>query len=379
MKVIVFLNSMYTGGAEYSTLAFYSWLLRKGYVVKLVCYKIASPSYSWREFGFSEIVILEGNSFFKKLKAFNKLVKEFNPDVVHSVLFQANILARFSRFSNSFIHLESLVTEMYSLQRLADPNISRMKLEAYRVFDLITQFWGVDHFHSNGESVAVHYRNKLKINATRITVIPRGRTINPFVGNTEVRAKLRNELKTGNRLMAIQVASHGYPKGHDVLLDALNQLGHLKENIQVVLVGREGTQTEAILKSIKIFKLEKVVAILGHRNDISSLLIAADIFVFPSRLEGLPGALIEAEAAGLPIVCSDIQNNKEVVEENKNALLFSSGNPTSLADSMKEMISDQEMRERFGKNSTKIFMTCFRLEAVHERMLGLLKRLSKRE
>jgi hypothetical protein len=121
MRVIVLLSSLYTGGAEFSTLSFYGWLRSTGYDIKLICCKKAQPSYDPSKLGIQDFQYLQGDSFWKKLKELNSIIDEFKPQIVHSVLFEANILGRFSRLKKkNFVHLESLVNEMYSSFRLAD-------------------------------------------------------------------------------------------------------------------------------------------------------------------------------------------------------------------------------------------------------------------
>lgn len=380
MRIIVLLNSLYTGGAEFSTLSFYQWLRAQGHEVKLVCVKKATPSFDPTQFGFDTVHYLSGKTLLKQLKDFNTLVKSFVPEVVHSVLFDANLLARMSRiFHGNFVHVESLVNEMYSEHRYADPQVTRLKLVGYRMLDYVTQLKGVDHYHANGEAVARHYQNKIGISSNRITIVPRGRTSNPFVNDSSNREKVRNELGTGNRLLLVNMARHEYQKGQDVLLDALGVLKDDLHRIQLVLVGREGKLTNVLTQKIKDYHLEACVMLLGHRSDTSSLLAAADVFVFPSRFEGLPGALIEAEAAGLPIICSSIPNNHEVAEENRNALFFPHDDYVSLAKAIQRLTTDEQLGDSMGKESLAIFRAKFGIEEIHQRMHELLKKLTKKE
>ena len=376
MRIIVFINSLYTGGAEFSTLTFYGWLLKRGHDVRLVCSKQANPSYDPQQFGFDRVHYLDGHNFPTRLRALNRFIREVQPELVHSVLFDANLLARVSRMRlRSFVHLESLVNEMYSPFRLADPHVTRMKLEGYRLVDGITQHWGVDHFHANGQSVAKHYHDKLNIAAHRMTIIPRGRQSNPFIGDALNRESVRKQLRTGNRVMLINVARQEFQKGIEVLVESLNKLGGEKEKIQLVLAGREGNRTSLIREKIREGNLEHQVVMVGHRQDIPSLLAAADVFVFPSRFEGLPGALIEAEAAGLPIVCSDIPNNGEVVIENRNALFFPVDDVDTLAHHLQQLVTQADRRITFGSESSRIFKESFDITLIHERMETLLKDL----
>jgi len=378
MKVVVVLSSLYTGGAEFSTLSFYGWLIKRGYTVKLVCVKRANPSYDPLQFGFQEVAYLADGSYIKRIKSLKKIVKAFRPQLVHSVLFEANLVSRFVRMTdNHFVHLESLVNEMYSDYRLADPRVTKLKLEGYRWLDKITQRWGVDHFHANGNSVAGHYKQKLGIDEKRITIVPRGRLANPFVGDETNRRKVRQELHTSNnRLIILHAGRHEFQKGQDVLLDAINRMRDHQVSMQVVLVGRDGNYSSVIKEKIKSYHLDQCVVITGHRNDLSSLLAASNIFVFPSRFEGLPGVLIEAEAAGLPIICSDIPNNHEVAEENRNALFFNVDDAEGLSQKLLTFMKDASLRDRMGRESLAIYRQNFDLEEVHQRMLALIEKIT---
>ena len=377
MRVILLMNSLFTGGAEFSTLTFYSWLKLRGHEIKLVVLKEATPCYDHKRFGFDELIVLNKDSFRMNAQALNAIIKQFKPHLLHSVLFDANLLGRFCRiFSGTFFHLESLVNEIYSEKRFADPRVTRFKLFGYRMLDFITGRLGTNHYHANGNSVAIHYQEKLWIDVKKITVIPRGRNANLFYGNQSNCDETRQNLKTGDSLLLINVARQEYQKGQDILLDALaGLLPDELRKIKLLIVGREGNQTSLLQKKIKQHKLEDSVMMLGHRNDVESLLAAADVFVFPSRFEGLPGALIEAEAAGLPIICSDIPNNHEVADKD-NALFFPVDDVANLTQALRVLIHDGVKREAMSKQSLSIFQNHFLLENIHLRMESLLLSLT---
>jgi glycosyltransferase involved in cell wall biosynthesis len=377
MRVILLINSLYTGGAEFSTLTFYSWLKNKPDIeVRIICLKKAYPEYDIEKFGFNEVTYLNGESFIAKVKCFNKIVEEFRPDIVHSVLFDANLIGRISKIlKGNFKHLESLVNQTYSPFRLKDPNISRIKLQIYRFLDYSTQIFGVNHFHSNGETVSLHYQDKLYIHPKRITNIPRGRYPNKFKDNLNEIELYHQTLKKQDKTILINVARHEHQKAQTILIEALNELMHLKEKYLLLLVGREGHLTSVLKDKINAYNLQDNVMILGHRDDVAELLAAADIFIFPSRFEGLPGALIEAESAGLPIICSDIPNNLEVVKENINALIFPVDDYKILSEKISDLILNTEKRKSFGDQSFIIFNDNFRIEKVHNDMYDLLKNI----
>jgi len=379
VRIILLINSLYTGGAEFSTLQFYSFLKEKNLAdIAIVCLKKAEPAYDHREFGFEEINYLSGANILQRVKNLNLIIQNFKPQIVHSVLFDANLIGRISRlWKGDFVHIESLVNQTYSSHRLKDPNVNKVKLEFYRAIDFITQVYGVDHFHSNGMTVARHYQEKLYINKSRITNIPRGRKANPYLNDETSRDLYRSNLKLGDRVVLINVARHEFQKAQTVLLEAVNELSHIKDKFVLLLVGREGNATEEIKNQIVKYNLQDNVQLLGHRTDVPALLAAADVFVFPSRFEGLPGALIEAEAAGLPVICSNIPNNLEVVTQGENALIFEVDDHGQLAKCIDEMVSDEEKRVKMKEKSLEIFSEKFQIEEVHKRMYELFQNILK--
>jgi glycosyltransferase involved in cell wall biosynthesis len=192
-----------------------------------------------------------------------------------------------------------------------------------------------------------------------------------------VRKDNRDQFDTGNRLLFVNVARHEYQKGQDTLLEALALLRDVQDKIQVVIVGREGKLTGVLKKMIEEYKLQTTVLLAGHRSDVSNILAAADVFVFPSRFEGLPGALIEAEAAALPVIASDIPNNREVADET-NALFFPVNGAEELAKAMKQVLLDNELRKVMSRNSLRIFQSKFQLEAIHKQMESLFTNLVRK-
>lgn len=375
MKILLVINSLYTGGAEFSTLSFYGWMVARGHQVKLVLLKRASPSFRPDDFGISDYVFLDDISFIHRVRQVSDTISKFQPKLVHSVLFEANMVVRASRIvSQRFFHLESLVNEVYSNLRLSDPKVSKFKLRILCIVDRITQRFGTDYFHANGIAVAEHYIRKVGVNPRKIKVIPRGRKPNLFIHDERSKAAYRNLLGLGANIVMVNVARHEFQKGQDTLLEAVAKL-EPDSNFTLLLVGREGNFTETIENLIRTHSLKDRVRILGHRDDVTQILSVADIFVFPSRFEGLPGVLIEAEAAALPIVCSNISNNLEVVDSGSNALVFPVNDIDKLSKTLNELINDSGKREAMSRESHRIYCERFDIDAVHERMLGMIERI----
>jgi glycosyltransferase involved in cell wall biosynthesis len=376
MKILFVIDSFFTGGAEFSTLEIVRFLKENGIQISVCKLKNKEPQYDASVFGLdtSDVFTLPFGGFWTKRKALQKSIQVFKPDIIHSVLFNSNLMVRSIRvFDKSFIHLESLVNHSYSSERLKDPRVKAYKLELHRWFNIITARFGTDHFHPNGASVMQHFQEKLFISSKKMTLVYRGRNSK----NYEVAPIPRTDLGIENdKIVLINVGRQDFQKGHDLLLESVASLPNsIKEKIVILIVGREGNATSSLQRLIVEKKLEKTILFLGHRTDIPALLQMADIFIFPSRFEGLPGALIEAEAAGLPIICSHLPMMLEVVEPNQNALTFDINKIQDLTDALVLLINDANLRLKFGKNSSTLFEDRFQLDAVHQSMMVLYTNL----
>lgn len=127
------------------------------------------------------------------------------------------------------------------------PGVTKYKLEFYRWLDRFTSYFGTDHFHPNGFSVAEHYQKALGISPKKMTVVHRGRRGE----NYEVASISRDELGIPeNQLLLINVARQEYQKGQDVLFDAIALLpNNVLDKIHLLIVGREGKSNSVTTKT----------------------------------------------------------------------------------------------------------------------------------
>ena len=138
-------------------------------------------------------------------------------------------------------------------------------------------------------------------------------------------------------------------KNHAVVLDALGALkkaGKL-DNIQYVICGRGVLDAELKDKAASL-GISNHVHFLGYRNDVSEICNAADIFVFMSLQEGLPVALMEAMACGLPAICSNIRGNTDLIENGKNGEIVEN-TAISVADAIENLQNEDALRNRYAQ------------------------------
>ena len=135
-------------------------------------------------------------------------------------------------------------------------------------------------------------------------------------------------------------------KNHEVVIRALSVLKQLDKlnHIEYVICGRGAYETD-LKKLAEGLDVADHVHFLGYRNDISEICNCADLFVFMSHQEGLPVALMEAMACGLPAVCSNIRGNTDLIEDGVTGLL-ANNTPEEVAESISEMKNDAALRNR---------------------------------
>jgi glycosyltransferase involved in cell wall biosynthesis len=135
----------------------------------------------------------------------------------------------------------------------------------------------------------------------------------------EVRQATREELGLTDEFVCLTVARLSAEKGHAALVEAASRFGP-EERIVFLFVGGGEMQSE-IESRIRAAGLGERVRVLGHRSDIPQLLQAADLFVLPSRWEGRPLSLMEAYAAGLPVVATDVGGVGEMLQPDQGTIV----------------------------------------------------------
>ena len=164
-------------------------------------------------------------------------------------------------------------------------------------------------------------------------------------------------------------------KGLDVLLQAIRLLGDEPARpIQCRLIG-DGPARGELTALAGQLGLDDLVTFCGQSDQVLEELAAADVFVLPSRAEGLSNALLEAMAAGLPAVVSDIPGNVDVIEHERNGLLFRAEDPRDLAERLNSLLDQEDLRRRLGQAARQTVEERYSLDIVSQRYLNLYEQV----
>lgn len=165
-------------------------------------------------------------------------------------------------------------------------------------------------------------------------------------------------------------------KGLDVLLQALRQLSRRGPTHDICLqVLGDGPLRDQLRQLAGQLGIAHQVEFLGQTDRVLEHLQQADIFVLPSRAEGISNALLEAMALGLPVVVSNIPGNVDVVEHEKNGLHFSVEDPESLAQTLASLLDQPELREQLGGAARQAVEDCYSLRYVADRYIAIYREL----
>ena len=158
-----------------------------------------------------------------------------------------------------------------------------------------------------------------KLNSKKVCYVPGvGVDTDFFSGTRGKREALLKEISADeNSIILLSIGELSDRKNHSVSIKALSQMKN--DNVHLVIAGT-GEKREEFLSLAKELGVDGRVHLLGFRTDVAELLKSADIFLFPSIQEGLPVALMEAMSCGLPVICSEIRGNTDLIDDSCGVL-----------------------------------------------------------
>ena len=180
------------------------------------------------------------------------------------------------------------------------------------------------------------------------------------------RSAVRAALGLGDSdAVVITVGEHSVRKNHETVLSAVAPL----PGVHVLLCG-VGERHEALEAQARALGMADRTHFLGFRRDVPELLAASDVFVFPSLQEGLPVAQMEAMAAGLPCVVSDVRGNRDLIARGEGGFLRAPRDARGFSEDIARLLEDPALRTRMGERNRRE-MEKYGLEAVLSQMAAL--------
>jgi glycosyltransferase involved in cell wall biosynthesis len=276
------------------------------------------------------------------------ILRELKPDVVHSATFPANMAARLAVGRSGTPQLSWLVSMEYDPASVRLAGLSAWKNRVFGWVDAAAARYARSSFIACSEAVRRSAIEQLRIAPSNIGVIynpVRIAALEPAPGEA---AALRRELGLpDDAFVYLNIGRMDAPKAQGLILEAFATVAGEQPNGYVVILGR-GSLAEQLLDQARALGIEQRVRFVSSASRIAPFLELAEVFVFPSLLEGLPVALLESMCAGIPAIASDIAPHAEVVRSGVTGFLVPAGSADAIAQQMRRLYGDAALRREIG-------------------------------
>jgi glycosyltransferase involved in cell wall biosynthesis len=299
LRILCIVNSLNTGGAETFLMKLYREIDRSSYQFDFYCMSLDRGYYE------QEIQSLGGEIYYSIPKSENIFKSIFM--LIKTVSKKKyNVVIR--NTEHSLASLDLLAAKLGGakvlIQRSSSSNtIKKLHKLLHIIFKVLPKY--IPNLKIAPSTEAAEYTfGKGCIKKGKAHIIKNGINIEKYQFNLLKRDKLRSEFSINGKYVVGHVGYFGKPKNHLYLIDIFNEIVKVNSNSVLLLVGKGILEGEIKNKLVVLGLIEKVI-FTGVRSDVPDLMMAMDVFVFPSLYEGMPNVVIEAQATGLNCIISD--------------------------------------------------------------------------
>ncbi|MBU1087430.1 MAG: glycosyltransferase [Candidatus Omnitrophica bacterium] len=298
------------------------------------------------------------------LMKITKFIKKNRFDIIHTHLIDADIFGFFAaRLAGvpvvlSTKHNTDNFRKTKSLAVFLDSLIANLSNRIIAVSNSVRDFM-------------VKYQ---KISPSKITVVRNGIDFKKFLSGND-KSKIREKLNLNSQAFIVgTVARFDEQKGHIYLVEAIPRILDKINNVYFLFVG-EGVLRQQIENRVKMLNIENNVKFFNAIDNVSDVLHSLDLFVLPSVWEGFGLVLLEAQAAEVAVIASDIDGIKEVIEDGETGILVPPANSEVLADRIIQVLSDKNLRNRLSVNGQNSVKERFDIKVMTKKIESIYKNL----
>ena len=364
MKVIQVIDSLNVGGAQKLMVVFAREMHAKGHMVRIISLARrdeTSPVVRDLEELGVEIISLPLRSLFdlngqKRLRA---EIKAGRTDIVHTQLNYANIHG-------------TLAAKLVGKRAVSSLHNASVHLYGYKPYRIWLETMALRCCSSRiiacGFTVANVQQHRFR--RKHLDVIPNPVPPQPTVSAAQIKAVRRELGIKSDEIVVISVGRLIPEKGYSDLIQAIGVINHTaKMPVRLLIVGR-GYLMPRLEEEVRQAGQQDSVLLLGERDDVPKLLAASDIYASASHYEGQSLAVLEAMAGGLPVVATDVGDNRRVISDECGVVL-PSGQVDQLTVAISRLAASPQERRRLGKNASAYVREVYSPAVWVERLLDI--------
>lgn len=356
-RILCLIESIGSGGAERQLTGLAAMLKQRGYQVG-VCYYVNNDFYLpfLKENNVDSCCLTEASNPRKRFFALQKYIKAFKPDTIISFSASTSMITCLIKAFGANFNL--IVSERNTTQKLSFRE--KLRFFLYRWADYI-----VPNSHSQGDFIINHFPRLSK----KLLVITN------FV-DTE-RFHPDDEGKINKDLIKIICVGRLTPQKNVLLF--IEAIAQLKEKTNYFIVDWYGYRDDdsyslSCFHAIEKYGLQNVFNIHPASDSIVKKYQSADIFCLPSLYEGYPNVLCEAMCCGLPVVCSRVCDNPQIVQEGENGYMFNPLDKENIVTTIQRMMeTSTEEKMRFSVNSRNRAIELFSKDSFINKYISIIQ------
>ncbi len=355
LKICFLAGTLGQGGAERQLMYILHALKAKEFNIKVLC--LTKGEYWENEIKQLNIPLVwvgKRQNRLARIFSIIKEVKRFKPDIIQSSHFYTNfyaaIAAKLTGKKSVGAVRSNLNNELYSNGKIAGK------------LNLITP-----------DILAINSQNAIKAALERLHI--KDEKIFFLSNRIDIKKFSPIQDHKGNEAVTILSIGRLVPlKRFDKLIEIIADITK-EHKIKTFIAGDGPEKDKLIIHSRKSGLSENEITFLGNIENIEQIYNKADIFILCSEWEGTPNVILEAMAAGLPVIASNVGDIAYIVQHKENGFVFESNNFHQAGNYLKELITDARLRNKMGTKSREIIEQKFKLDALYESLMSLYQKV----
>lgn len=355
-KVAIIAGQLVVGGAERQLFLWLSNLNRDKFDVKILSLHPGQGDY-WenpiKDLGFTIINIPRNQNRIQRFCQILRVLKSYDPDLIHG----------WHLFVSPYAGIAAKILKIPSIGSLRDSFRVFYKHPVSAYLTLIS----VNAIITNSYSAAKKVKRIKIFRSQRVIAIQ-----NAYVADQnpeDSRNEISRKFNVNQELPWIGTVGRLDPKKRfDLMIRSIS--GIFPKKFHLFLIG-DGNQLRYLEKLTHELEVSEIVTFTGEIPNAVTLMPSLDLFAFTSYDEGMPNVILEAAAAGLPIVTWDLDFYRELLRNGESAILVEPGNLKKFRCAIEELIDDPEKRKKMGSAAQDYILTTFTLEKYIQNMTNL--------